>query len=115
MAFAGLFNEPVEIYDFTKTKSTYGVVTETITKVYETRAKVGHIGGSRQVINNEIETPYSKNFVMRIYVPVTDTSWVKYDGKYYRVTSIDTDRALQQKVVVTEQVLDYVEPEEDNG
>lgn len=107
--FAGLLNEPIQIYDFTKTKSSYGVVSDVLTLTYETRAKVSHIGGSRQVINGEIETPYSKNFVMRIYVPIKDTSWIKYDGKYYRVTSIDRDKAMQQTVVITQEVLDYVE------
>ena len=108
--FAGLLNEPIQIYDFTKTKSSYGVVSDVLTLAYETRAKVSHIGGSRQVINGEIETPYSKNFVVRIYVPIKDTSWIKYDGKYYRVTSIDRDKAMQQTVVITQEVLDYVEP-----
>lgn len=110
MAFAGLFNEKIEIYDFTQTKSRIGVVTSTIQKVYETRAKVGHIGGSRTVINSEIVTSYEKNFVVRIYVPVTDTSWIKYQGKYYRVLSIDKDIAMQQQVIVTQLVEDYVEP-----
>ncbi len=110
MAFAGLFNEVVEIYDFTKTKSSQGIVTETLSLAYKTRAKVGHVGGSRSVINEQIATPYIKNFVLRIYVPVKDTSWIKYNDKYYRVTSIDTNREMQQKVVMTEEVLDYVEP-----
>lgn len=108
--YAGLLNEKIEIYDFTMTKSIIGVVTSTINKVYETRAKVSHRGGSRTVINEEVVTPYQKTFVVRIYVPVTDTSWIKYNGKYYRVVSIDKDIAMQQQVILTDEVLDYVEP-----
>lgn len=104
MAYAGLFNEKVEIYDFQKTKSDTGVIKSNMQLIYTTRAKVGHIGGSRTIINEEIVTPYSKNFVLRMYVPVTDTSWIKYEGKYYRVTSIDKDKAMQQQVVITELV-----------
>ena len=104
MAFAGLFNEKVEIYDFDKTKSATGVIKSTMRLIYTTRAKVGHIGGSRTVINEEILTSETKNFVLRIYVPITDTSWIKYDGKYYRVTSIDKDKSMQQQVVITELV-----------
>lgn len=102
--FAGLLNEKVEIYDLVVTKSKTGVVNQELQKVYDTRAKVGHIGGSRQVINGEITTPYSKNFVMRIYVPVTDTSCIKYEGNFYRVMSIDRDKSMQQVVVTTELV-----------
>ena len=104
MAYAGLFNEKVEIFDFVQTKSNIGVITNEMVKIYDTRAKVGHISGSRTVINSEIQVPYMKNFVLRVYVPVTETCWIKYDGKYYRVTSIDVDRAMQQQVVTTELV-----------
>ena len=104
MAFAGIFNEPVEIYDFVKTKSSQGIITESMELVYSTRARVSHTGGSRTVINDEITTPYSKNFVLRIYVPVTDTSWIKYENKNYRVTSIDKDRENQQQVITTQLV-----------
>lgn len=104
MALAGLFNELVDIYKFFKQKNDYGEEVTYREKVFSTRAKVGHIGGSRSVINNEIQTPYTKNFVLRIYAPVFDDSYIKYQDKFYRVISIDTDREMQQKVVITELV-----------
>lgn len=99
---AGLLNEKIEIYEIEYVRDDYGAAKGTPKLIYTTRAKVGHISGSRTVINSEIQTPYSKNFVMRIYVPITDTCWIKYEGKYYRVLSIDEDKHIQQKVVVTE-------------
>lgn len=102
--FAGLLQEKIEIHDLVKTKSKTGVVTETLSKTYETRAKVGHISGSRTVINNEIQTPYVKNFVCRIYVPVQDTSLIKYKDKFYQVTSIDKDPELQQQVIIGREI-----------
>lgn len=102
--YAGLLREKIEIYDFVKTKSTTGVISETQTKTYECRAKVGHISGSRQVINGEITTPYVKNFVCRIYVPVGDSSQIKYKDKFYRVISIDKDPEMQQQVIIAELV-----------
>lgn len=100
MAFAGLFNELVDIYKFFKEKNDYGEEVTCREKIFSTRAKVGHAGGSRTVINNEIMTPYLKNFVLRIYAPVFDDSYIKYKGKFYQVISIDEDRTMQQKVVV---------------
>ena len=102
--YAGLLKEKIEIHDLVKTKSKTGVVTETLSKTYETRAKVGHISGSRTVINDEIQTPYVKNFVCRIYVPVQDTSLIKYKDKFYQVTSIDKDPELQQQVIIGREI-----------
>jgi hypothetical protein len=107
MAWAGLFNEQVDIYDFVKIKTKQGIVSEELKLVYSTRAKVSHASGSRKVINDQIQTPYVKTFVLRIYVPIQDTSWIKYQDKYYQVTSIDVDKVLQQQVVIAELVTDY--------
>lgn len=106
MAFAGQYNEVVEIWDFTKTKSEYGVVTNTLTKTYETRAKVIYTGGRRAVLNDQIVTPYQKTFIIRIYVPVKDTSWIKWNGDYYRVTGIEVSREYQEMTITTDKVLD---------
>jgi len=99
--FAGQLKEPIEIYDTTITKTSYGTMSETMTLTYTTRAKVGHIGGSRSVINDEIVTPYSKNFVIRDYIQIKDNSLIKYGGSYYIVNSIDWNKDLMQKVVTT--------------
>ena len=101
---AGQLNEKIQIYDLVKVKDDFGRISENRVLSYDTRAKVGHISGSRTVINSEIQTPYVKNFVIRIYVPVNDTSWIKYNDKFYRVTSIDKNTYMQQQVITAEEV-----------
>lgn len=100
--YAGLLKEPIEIYDMSSTINEYGERKNELVLTYSTRAKVSHNSGSRTVIDQEIQTPYVKTFVMRVYVPVKDDSWIRYEGYYYRVTSIDTDKDLQQKIVIAE-------------
>jgi hypothetical protein len=100
--WAGLLEECIEIWDATTVKNDYGEAKETRALSYSTRAKVGHVGGNRTVINSEIQIPYQKNFVVRAYVPIKDTSWIKYNDKYYRVLSIELDRQLKQKIIITE-------------
>jgi SPP1 family predicted phage head-tail adaptor len=102
--FAGVLTEKIEIYDFVTSKSDIGVISETRNLIYTTRAKVGHVSGSRTVINNEITIPYTKNFVIRYYVPITDTCWIKYNDKFYRVMSIDKDPEMQQQIIIGELV-----------
>lgn len=104
MAFAGLFNEPIEIYKFFRVKNDYGEEVVDREKIFSTRAKVGHTSGSRTVINNEIQYPYIRNFVLRIYAPVFEECYIKYKKKFYRVIGIDEDREMQQKVVIAEEV-----------
>lgn len=100
--FSGLLNEKIDIYSFVKTKDDRGIITEEKTLKYTTRAKVIHKSGSRSVINDNIQFPYNKTFVMRIYVPITEDDWIFYEDKNWRVLSIDRDKGMQQIVVDTE-------------
>lgn len=102
--WAGLLNEKIEIYSPSSTRNSFGEQVDEMVLSYTTRAKVGHIGGSRSVIDYEVQVPYQKNFVMRIYVPITEVDWIKYKDKFYRVLSIEDDDKIQQKVVITELV-----------
>lgn len=102
--YAGLLKEVIEIYDMSASINEYGERKNELVKTFATRAKVSHSSGSRSVIDNEIQTPYVKTFVMRDYVPVLDTSWILYESKYYRVLSIDVDKDIRQKIVIAEVV-----------
>lgn len=104
MAFAGRYNEPIEIWDIVSERNAFGEQVDERLKTYETRAQVVYTGGARQVRNNEIQTPYTKSFIVRIYVPVLDTSWIKWKDSFYRVTSIDASRQYQEQTITTELV-----------
>lgn len=102
MAFAGKYNEPIEVWDITSERNAFGEQVDTRTKTYETRAQVVYTGGVRGVRNNEIQVPYTKSFIVRMYVPITDTAWIKWKGDFYRVTSFDQSRQYQEITVTTE-------------
>lgn len=121
MAWAGKFNEPIYVYNFIAERNSFGEEIEytpltysyatlydptktSYCSYYPTRAQVIYNGGNRHVENNEIQIPYSKTFVTRIYVPVTDTSWIKWKDDYYRVTSIDKSRDYQEITIHSELV-----------
>ena len=102
--WAGKYNEPIEVWDIESNRNAFGEQLDNRVKVYETRAKVIYTGGLRGVRNSEIQTPYTESFIVRIYVPVTDTSWIKWKDKFYRVTSIDSSREYQEITLTTELV-----------
>lgn len=102
MAYAGLFNEKIEIFRETKSQNDFGELVSSWTKQFSTMAKVSHMSGSRSVINQEIQYPYEKQFVVRMHVPILDDDRIFYNGKFYFVRSIDPDRTLWQKIIVAE-------------
>ena len=100
--FSGLLKEKIEIYNPTISINDYGQKYNDLELVYTTRANVSHLRGRRSVIDDEIQTPYEKQFIVRIYVPISDDSQIKYNGKFYRVTEIDVDKEYQRQVISAE-------------
>lgn len=101
---AGLLNETISIFRQMEMQSDFGDISTTYKEVNTTRANVEHKLGERTVQNNEIFYDYSKTFVVRFYVDVIDTDWIKYGTKFYRVISIEPDKKKQQKTILTELV-----------
>ena len=120
--WAGKYNEPITVWNFKSGKNAFGeevdysplsysyataydpADTTSYCTYYTTRAKVIYTGGTRNVLNSEIQTPYTKSFIVRMYVPVTDESWIKWKDNYYRVTSIDSSREYQEQTITTQLV-----------
>lgn len=102
--WAGKFNEPIEIWHVMSTVNDFGEQVDEMVKIFDTRAQVVYTGGLRGVRNNEIQTPYTKTFITRMYAPVTETSWIKWKSHFYRVTSIDMSRQYQEITITTELV-----------
>lgn len=103
MKRAGLFNEIINIYKVSYTTNEYGESIQSYTLCYTTRAKVTHDNGNRVMENNEIFYTYSKTFTVRSYVPVGERDVVEYDGKKYRIISIENRiKEWNDKIIVTE-------------
>lgn len=106
--FAGILNEVIEIWRFTKSRNSFGE--EVMEKQFhvKTRAGVSHASTRRTVVNDEIQYPYQKFFIVRIYVDVQEDDWIKYKGKFYRILSIEDNDKLQNKKIDVEIVNETV-------
>lgn len=102
--FAGILNEKIEVYTLQKVKDEFGQEVTTPLLAHTYRAGVSHNSTSRTVINSEIQYPYTKFFICRIYADITENDWIKYDDKFYRILSIEENRALQNKRIDVEVV-----------
>lgn len=100
--YSGILNEVIEIWRQSTERNNYGE--EEIRREFykKTRAGVSSQGTRRTVINSEIQYPYQKFFVTRIYVDVKEDDWIKYDGRFYRILSIENNRELQNKRIDVE-------------
>ena len=99
---SGRLNELIEIWIQDVYTSEYGDSDIRFRFSSNARAMVDHNAGSLNIENFEIFNAYNKSFTVRIHTDVRDTDRIKYNGKFYRIITIDIDRPKQTKTIVTE-------------
>ena len=99
---AGRLNEIVKIYTLTTTINDYGERVETYTYAYTTRARVEFSSGNRSNENDEIVFNYFKTFNVRSYVPISETSQIEWQGKRYRILTVEKRREWNDIIIQTE-------------
>lgn len=86
---SALLKHPIELYALQTTKTQYGTIKTEYIKKYDTRAHI-IFGSENQVISEgEIFYPINRTFVVRSYVPVTETDRIKWDNKWWKILSIN--------------------------
>lgn len=99
---SGRLSEVIEIWIQDIYTSEYGDTDIRYKFAANARAMVEHTAGSLNIENFEIFNAYNKSFTVRIHTNVHDTDRIKYNGKFYRIITIDIDRPKQTKTIVTE-------------
>lgn len=99
---AGLLKEKVFIYKPVITKTDFGDTKVDYELYYPTRAAVLWNSGNRENENNEIFFAQNKTFIIRSYVPITEQSRIKFNGKFYRVLSVEPNKVYNNLQVVAE-------------
>ena len=98
----GLLNDKIDIYRPISNQNEFGEMVQEYRPWYCTRSRILSNGGSRTLLNNEIFYPYRKIFEVHQYVDVKETDIIHWEGKKYRILSIDLDRSQMKKVIMTE-------------
>ena len=99
---AGRLNEVIKIYKPQETINEYGEREMEYVYLYATRAKVEYNSGNRVNENNELVFVYNKNFQVRSYVPLLETYQIEWQGKRYRILTLEHRREYNDIVVNTE-------------
>lgn len=97
---AGLLNRIIEIYKPETITNSVGATTVNWNFVRQTRAKVRNLSMNRSQEINEIFYPTTREFIVRSYVEIDDFYRIKYDGKFYKIMSIDRRRESNDIVVL---------------
>lgn len=108
---AGLLKDIVQIYRPTVTRNSVGeqVTTYTLLRTIHARNIVHR--QTRTNDNGDVWLPSAKTIEVRIYQPINDTDLINWNGKTYRIVSIDTDKPLALKRLELEELNDAVELE----
>lgn len=99
---AGQLNEIIKIYRSEEIVNDYGERVNDLVFVTSTRAHVEYSSGNRTNENNEIVYNYTKNFYVRSYVPITDTTIIEFNEKKYRILTYDRRKEHNDIKIVTE-------------
>ena len=98
----GLLKYKIGIYRAISNQNEFGEIVQEYRPWYCTRSRILSNGGSRTLLNNEFFYPYRKIFEVHQYVDVKETDIIHWEGKKYRILSIDLDRSQMKKVIMTE-------------
>jgi head-tail adaptor len=89
---AATLRDKIEIYEMTTTRTDYGTIKESYTLKYTTRANTKFVSENQVVSEGEVYYPITMQFIVRAYVPVVETDYIKFDNKKWRILSIDKNK-----------------------
>jgi len=98
---SALLKHPIEIQALQTTKTQYGTIQTSYVNKYETRAHIIFNSENQVVSEGEIFYPINRTFVVRSYVPVTETDRIIYDNKKWKILSINKNDYFGNIEIVT--------------
>lgn len=89
---AAILKDPIDIYELVTTKTEYGTIQTSYNLKYHTRAYVRFNSENMTVSEGEVYFPINRTFIVRAYVPVVETDQIEYEGKRYKILSINRNK-----------------------
>lgn len=89
---SALLKDPIDIYALQTTKTAYGTIKTEYVLKYHTRSSVQFNSENMVVSEGEVWFPTNRTFIVRAYVPVTETDQIEWNGKRWKILSINTNK-----------------------
>lgn len=86
---SALLRNQIDIYELVETKTEYGTIKKAYDFKYHTRAYVRFNSENQVISEGEVYYPITRTFIVRSYVPVIETDVIEFEGKRYKIMSIN--------------------------
>lgn len=96
-----ILKDPIDIYELVTTKTEYGTIQTSYNLKYHTRAYVRFNSENLTVSEGEVYFPINRTFIVRAYVPVVETDQIEYEGKRYKILSINKNKYFNDTEINT--------------
>ena len=98
---SAILKDPIDIYELVTTKTEYGTIQTSYNLKYHTRAYVRFNSENMTVSEGEVYFPINRTFIVRAYVPVVETDQIEYEGKRYKILSINKNKYYNDTEITT--------------
>lgn len=96
-----LLKQSIDIYELTTNKTAYGTIQTSYELKYSTRAYVRFNSENMTVSEGEVFFPVNRTFIVRSYVPVVETDQIEFEGKRYKILSINKNKYYNDTEIQT--------------
>jgi head-tail adaptor len=103
---AGLLREVITVLKPSITVNEVGEQTTTYVPHITTKARLQHLGSTRDIENTEILFQNLNIFTIRDYHEIKDTYRIEYKSRFYRILKIQEEPEHRQIVIHTELIND---------
>ena len=86
---SALLRTPIKIYELVTSTTEYGHIKNSYELKYKTKAHVIFNSENQVVSEGEVFYPTNRTFIVRAYVPVTETDRIEWDNKMWKILSIN--------------------------
>ena len=98
---SALLKTPIDIYELVETKTEYGTIKKSYELKYHTRAYVRFDSENQVISEGEVYYPITRTFIVRAYVPVIETDVIEFEGKRYKIMSINRNKYFNDTEINT--------------
>jgi hypothetical protein len=89
---SALLKDKIQIYELTTERTDYGTIKESYSLKYTTRAFTKFQSENQVISEGEVYYPITMQFIVRAYVPITETDYILFDNKKWKVLSLDKNK-----------------------
>lgn len=98
---SALLKDKITIYKLVTYKTPYGTIESHYMIKCAERAHVIFNSESQVVSEGEIWYPVNRTFIVRAYVPVIETDLIEFEGKRYKILSINKNKYYNDIEIIT--------------